>query len=576
MVTLGLLLCACSPWAPRGVERIAVIGVENLTGDASLDWMGIAIADIVAEQLLGLPTIHPRRLATRNDAVGWRATQVLSGYFTVSGESIDLRLVLDDRIRNSTVRALRAQRVPGELISLAGDIAREIGGPSIRPYGTASLPALQAYSEAFLLGDPAEVEAAMNRALEADPGYAQARIGLLQFAASRRDTESIASATADIGRFHPVDQAGVRVIEAMASGDRAVLLDALKKLAALTPADADLLERTANTFLASRNYTDAIKWYRAAADAEPSRTNNWNSLAYAQAWSGDLTAARSSLQRYRELDPADPNALDSLGEIHFHHGHFEEAARHFLECYDDNPSYRGGVALRKAGVARLLAEDRPGAEPLVEQFFNERQPTDVLEFHRIRWRYIAGDRAAATGQLAALATRESAAPVLASMAHSLLTVWLIDSGEREQATHHAEQARKLATNPQSQTWAALAEFLVQPPATPAEWEQRAAVAFPQPAMAAIRRNALATALLVSGHFAEAVPHLEEIAAAAPPYNEDEANVLLAWALIETGRAAEARPLIDVFPVVQPGQESLLYSLWFRRILELRAKLAGTH
>ena len=38
---------------------------------------------------------------------------------------------------------------------------------------------------------------------------------------------------------------------------------------------------------------------------------------------------------------------------------------------------------------------------------------------------------------------------------------------------------------------------------------------------------------------------------------------LAWALRESGRAEEAKPLLAVHPIVQPGQEPLLHSLIIR-------------
>ena len=133
------------------------------------------------------------------------------------------------------------------------------------------------------------------------------------------------------------------------AGDAPALAQALENLAGLTPTDSDLAQRTANSFLTLKNYSKAADWFRAAVAAEPSRAAYWNTLGYVQAWSGDLAAARASLERYRELEPENPNVLDSLGEVHLHHKRFDEAARYFLECYDANPSFRDGRRHSQSG-----------------------------------------------------------------------------------------------------------------------------------------------------------------------------------------------------------------------------------
>ena len=53
--------------------------------------------------------------------------------------------------------------------------------------------------------------------------------------------------------------------------------------------------------------------------------------------------------------------------------------------------------------------------------------------------------------------------------------------------------------------------------------------------------------------------------------QDQVTVLLAWALVESGRAREAGPLLDVFGVPQPGLEPPFGFLTFPQVFLLKAE-----
>ena len=214
-------LCACGGGQQQDTRRIAVLPVENLTGDASLDWMGNALAHVISAQLVGLESVHARGAQDRNDATGWRATQVLSGYFTADSEFLDVHLVLRDRARNVTLQTLDSRAATTEIIQMAGNFASEIAGEP-RPYGTASLSALHAYSESLATQDPAEVEPGLHRALEADPGYGQAYVALAQLLLSKRDTDGLdallAQAAEQADKIDRIDQGRLAAFQATAGG----------------------------------------------------------------------------------------------------------------------------------------------------------------------------------------------------------------------------------------------------------------------------------------------------------------------------------------------------------------------
>jgi hypothetical protein len=82
---------------------------------------------------------------------------------------------------------------------------------------------------------------------------------------------------------------------------------------------------------------------------------------------------------------------------------------------------------------------------------------------------------------------------------------------------------------------------------------------------------VACRLLLSKQYPEAVKLLTPLAAETDPLAQEQVNVLLAWALVESGRAREAAPLLDVYGVPQPGLEPPFGFLTFPRVFLLKAE-----
>jgi hypothetical protein len=80
----------------------------------------------------------------------------------------------------------------------------------------------------------------------------------------------------------------------------------------------------------------------------------------------------------------------------------------------------------------------------------------------------------------------------------------------------------------------------------------------------IRTSAFGQLLFFHRQDAAAVPVLRELVEGAAPFGEDEFGWQLGLALAGTGNEEEAEDLLAVFPVVQPGQESLYYEVTLRR------------
>jgi len=83
------------------------------------------------------------------------------------------------------------------------------------------------------------------------------------------------------------------------------------------------------------------------------------------------------------------------------------------------------------------------------------------------------------------------------------------------------------------------------------------------------RLADAYALLFARKYAEAAPVLEMLYRETDPRADGQIRTLLAWAYVETNRAADAARLVGTYPIPLSSGEQLLVSLIFPRYLFVR-------
>lgn len=558
LAVLCIALAACSKQRPA-VHKIAILPFENLSADPRLDWMGAALPEILTTQLTGGAQIHPISVKSLRDAPSVGAAAVLQGYYSMASGRLRVEGVLQDAETNRTEKAVSAG---GEsVLTIAESIARQID-PNARAFPTRNEAALRAWIEA-LGGDGGGFE----RAIAADPDFGSVYVSWAQWLVSRGDREGakqvIAAARGKGSRIAAVERARLGVLTAALGGDRTAERSALVELARAIPADGSVYRTLANIDLAARSYSNAARWYGEAVRRDPDNAALLNEAGYAHAYARDLEAATRALTRYRELRPREANPLDSLGDIHFYLGRFAEAEKYYLEAYAKDPSFLLGAELYKAAWAKLMAGDLEGARAMFGKFVQARaQFQDPLAAYRIaQWDYFTGRRREAVERLEkAVGTPESPLTTLAAVQ---LSFWALEAGDRERARQFALRAAP------SNSLAAICRFVSGPPAPAVEWAARAEQVFPQPGQVGFRRYALAYALLLSRDFAGAVPRLTEIYRQTPPSAPDPVEVLLAWALVETGRIKEAGELLSVNPVPEPLGEHPVLSLSFPRIFQLR-------
>jgi len=564
----ALFICACVASTGPSVARIAVIAPENLTGDPAFDWIGPALAAVVASEAEGHETVFVFSASSYAEAVNRRAQRAVHGRFSRRPGGLVYRFDVEDMRTSRIVRRLAWRAAAEDLLDMARRLGEELGVRR-RPFPATDLEALRQFAGALTAADPRDRRKALEAALQAAPSFHNARFLLADLLLDAGDAEG-ARRTLDAAPQTGLDEiaaARSALLQARLAGGREQVAAALERLARLLPADAQTAARAAQEFLSLHQYAGAAEWYGRAAAADPENPVWWNARAYAAAYAGDAATAFESLERYREADPDNPNPLDSRGELCFRFGRLAEAERSFLEAYGMNPDFLGGVPLLKAAWCRLFAGDRSGARELFEQFAQAARDLGDrrIALDEARWLYWTGRRREALAELQRAIEHEILPPRFQAAAHVQLAAWELLAANAAEARRRLEEAARLARGRLAGEDALLVWQLTGP---------RKGQRLPSAAAARIRLLAEAYGLLLGGNPAAAEEPLRRIWDASPPLERDVVGVLLGWASLEAGRLDEAARLLEPNPIWRPRAESAFHSLVFPRLFYLRGALAA--
>ena len=592
LALFATLTLSCSRTEPRStIQRVAILRFENLTGDDSLNWAGRAVSEVLNAELAGAKTISVIRFnqlhgsdralgarpiaapgisAERPAAILAGASQILYGQVSREGGSLRLDAVLFDQARAKIGRNLSAAGPAAQgVIKLADQLAKQVT-PTVRMYGTASDSALQAYCSGLEAPDASSATADFSRAVTADANFGQAYLAWAEMAAgqgNRSESERILTMASARGNgIRDAERARLSALTAELRGDMPGMLRGLEAAGALDPSDSALFRRMAQAGLKARRFADEAQSLQKALEVEPENPELWNDLGYAQMFAGNLTAAMVALDEYRRIRPGDPNALDSLGDVNFYFGQFTEAEKYYRESFDKDNNFNGSGTLLKAAHARLRTGDVKGADTLFRQYANAREKAkdNVIELRRAEWEFLSGRRGLAIQRMGGLARSlpPQSGASLGPQLYAQLAVWELEMGDRSRAREFAGQAKGSGLG-------AIALYLTEPKAPPAEWKQRAFALLPRPADEPTRNVIAAYALLLQGEFSSALPMLTEAYQHSNPEPREILPVLLGWAMLETGNVNDAARLVQRNPIPNPAPD-IFAALAFPRLLAVRA------
>jgi tetratricopeptide (TPR) repeat protein len=583
----SLILCAvggaCGRRQAPGIQRLAITRFENLSPEARADWIGRALAEVITSELSQSGSVYAMpssRLHALNAAFGARpiqapgisaeaplalaagANRVGYGEYAITGGRLRVRVTIEEPgARSLALGPIEVSVDESDVVGAATALARQIS-PDAKPFATSSASALEAYVRGLESSDPAGIRRAAEESVAADPNFGPGYVLLVESALQQQDRAgagaALQAAAARGNAIQDTVRLRLEILAATLRGDGEAAEHAAQMLARATPLDPTAWKLVGDTAAGRRQYQQTAGAYRRALAIEPSDAPLWNQLGYFAAYAGDNEGAVNALKQYQALRPADPNPLDSLGDVHLLAGRLKEAEGYYRAAHQQNPAFLNGLDLYKAAMARLMTGDVTGADEILGD-----------KARTAEWLWISGRREQAIAALDAEAARQPQQD-LRARSYSLLAVWSALSEDRAASARYAAQAAALAT-PATAGTVALARLAVMPAAAPAEWASRAEAIFGR--VPALRDVALAYALLLDRHFAEAIPLLQKMETRAGTNGDRSAAIELAWALIETGKVEEAAPLLRMNPV--PGSDTMnaFNGLYFPRLYKLRAIVA---
>ena len=530
LVFSALILTACQKEKPGPPPRFAVVRFENLTGDKSLEWTGRAASEILSVALqsgMEGPVLHtsavsrllhglgaqssgiPGVSTERTAALLAGANHVITGY--VERENGRVRVTASEQNvgTGKTVRTVSAVEASFEAAVLK--VASQFT-PKASPYLTAKAEAIQSYFTA--LEEPLQSSAPdFRKALDADPDFGPAWVSRASLEAAGGDRAAFAQTLTEARqrKLDPFSLAQLDLESAVLSGDPRARIAALRKMADLSPGDGGLLRSLADLETATGDFqASAADWARLTA-ISPDDVAAWNSLGYTRSYAGDYAGALAALKEYEQRRPAEPNPLDSIGDVNYEFGKFAEAAAAYAQATQKDANFERQGDLYKAAWAKFRAGDKAAADTLMDQFraAREKQPDPLTPILAADWLYSTGRAPQAIALLRQTAA-EPKAPAYRADALLQLAVWDLLADDRVQAA-----ADLTALGRPNNLPALIATVAAMPPASAAEWETRVQRIFPAPQMQTLRRTALGYALLLDGKRDAALPVWKEIAAAAP-------------------------------------------------------------
>jgi serine/threonine protein kinase/TolB-like protein/Flp pilus assembly protein TadD len=367
---LGLRSIALQPfelWVPKrqpfgANPSLAVVQIENRTLDASFDWLGRAVCDLLAtnlsaakglqaisdervRELIGrrlkglvrLPTGQAREVAREAHAdlyltgaltkgnnrlrLTWRIESTASGRVQFTGsQEADAKAIIG--LANEVTARVLARLAPGET------------GPKSAVL-TSNLQALRAYEEGLtertVFHGPA-TEKALRRAIDLDPAFVMAYYNLgdwLRFSGNIPEARRIIARAVDQTSHAPAPRHQKLLVQALQLRLDFHLDEAAKVLEsahAEFPSEIEPVFQLAQIRSAEGRFAEAATLFEEVVRMDDHNALAHDQLGYQYAFLGDVPRAIASIDRYAALlPPGDVVPFCSRGDAYLINERYEQA-----------------------------------------------------------------------------------------------------------------------------------------------------------------------------------------------------------------------------------------------------------
>jgi len=195
-----------------------------------------------------------------------------------------------------------------------------------------------------------EARVGYAKALELDPNFALAMLGLAQLSPERDQRVAlIRRAARERDHLTERERYTVDIAKGEADGKPDVALAAAKQLHARYPGDSNGAGYLARHALLNGKPGDAIKYYEDLLAVDPNNAEAYNQIGYYWGYRGEYDKAIENLTKYQFISPDNANPFDSLGENQAYSGRYNEAIENLNRALAIKPDFQ--PAYMHLGVA---------------------------------------------------------------------------------------------------------------------------------------------------------------------------------------------------------------------------------
>jgi tetratricopeptide (TPR) repeat protein/predicted Ser/Thr protein kinase len=379
---------------PTGpVVSLAIVPFRNASGDASLNWMGPALSEMLRTDIgesAAMRTVPSDRVSQilqdlrigpdatfdpdtlRRVAEFTSADHLLAGQFIKLGGQIRIDATLQDlkHQRNFSLKAEAAgeKDLPRSLQQLAESVQKDLALPaatikelqanSLRP-SSQSVQALRYYTEGLQLvrqGKNLEAVKRFQAAVSEDSNFALAYSKLAVTSAALgyidKAQESSTKALALEDRVSPQEKYVIEAENARVSKDYAKAVDSYEKLAKVLPDDTDVQFTLARMYEEFGAFDKAGAAYHKLLAADPKNVDVLLHLGIVEIQNNNPQGSLEYLTRAQSLaiqlgnEEEEAAILDSLGNAYHYLNKLDEALRNYQQALDIKRRLgdKGGVA----------------------------------------------------------------------------------------------------------------------------------------------------------------------------------------------------------------------------------------
>ncbi|MCX6564146.1 MAG: protein kinase [Candidatus Aminicenantes bacterium] len=410
VIVVGFALLKILPRHAGPKRAIAVIGFKNQTGDPSLDYLQEAIPNLLItsleqsghfrvtswERLKDLLRQTGKSLsAITDEEAGFEVcrkegvdTLVLGSYIK-AGEAFATNVQVLDATTKQLLKTASAKGdgVSSVLKTQIDEISRgisrgigsatakiEISSPKIADLTTNSIEAYNYFLrgrddyEKFYYADARKF---LEKAVSIDPAFAVAYLYLGKVAAQIFDSKARNDAYEMAKKYSAKATEKERLyIGAEYAGsverDAEKRIRILQELTKAYPQEKQVHYELGQYYNDRLKNPEAIAEYEKALALDPDFGMALNQAGYNYAKIKNFEKAVQCFERYAAINPGQANPIDSLAELYFHMGKFEEAKAKYQEALDIRPDFY--VSCNGLAYVFAIQENYPETRRWIEEF----------------------------------------------------------------------------------------------------------------------------------------------------------------------------------------------------------------